>query len=346
VDAVTAVVCPKCSYARKASDTAPAWQCPSCGIAYKKFHVPSAAGSPADSLRDKRERGTTLGQGSTTSSGIVYVSLLGAGIFIPGSWIWLVVLPVLACATFYYWFSAYARQHMIENMPTSRIATAAQGYVELCGTVAAVPGDTMKGPLTHHPCVWYAYGIDEQRGKDKTTIESGSRSVPFLIRDGTGECLVNPRAAEILCETSEQWDADNRHYSEWSIRIGDPVYAIGRFSTRAAQPQGDPNVEINAVVRSWLADPRMFFARFDADRNGKIAAAELAEARAAARSEVYQSMAARAGGVHTLVAPDDDRPFIIMNMGEARVDARFRELTYVHLVLFFVTLGFWGYNLV
>ena len=29
--------CPKCGYARKPSDAAPDWQCPSCGIAYDKF---------------------------------------------------------------------------------------------------------------------------------------------------------------------------------------------------------------------------------------------------------------------------------------------------------------------
>jgi len=29
-------ICPKCRYARKDSDTAPAWQCPSCQVAYSK----------------------------------------------------------------------------------------------------------------------------------------------------------------------------------------------------------------------------------------------------------------------------------------------------------------------
>jgi len=30
--------CPKCGYARKASDAkVPDWQCPSCGIAYQKY---------------------------------------------------------------------------------------------------------------------------------------------------------------------------------------------------------------------------------------------------------------------------------------------------------------------
>lgn len=53
----TAVVCPKCSYARQPSDGAPAWQCPSCGIAYVKYWagakhllVPPKAGEPAPAI--------------------------------------------------------------------------------------------------------------------------------------------------------------------------------------------------------------------------------------------------------------------------------------------------------
>jgi glutaredoxin len=29
--------CPKCSYERKKTDTAPDWQCPACGVVYEKF---------------------------------------------------------------------------------------------------------------------------------------------------------------------------------------------------------------------------------------------------------------------------------------------------------------------
>lgn len=29
-------ICPKCGYVRKSTDTAPSWQCPSCGVAYAK----------------------------------------------------------------------------------------------------------------------------------------------------------------------------------------------------------------------------------------------------------------------------------------------------------------------
>lgn len=36
------MICPKCQYQRKATDTAPQWQCPACGVAYAK----AAAGKP------------------------------------------------------------------------------------------------------------------------------------------------------------------------------------------------------------------------------------------------------------------------------------------------------------
>jgi len=61
----TAAVCPKCSYVRQPADKAPAWQCPSCGIAYAKYAayvqqvkvsakqlvVPPKAGEPAPALQ-------------------------------------------------------------------------------------------------------------------------------------------------------------------------------------------------------------------------------------------------------------------------------------------------------
>jgi hypothetical protein len=39
----SASVCPKCGYQRKPGDTAPAWQCPSCGIAIEKYRVQNSA---------------------------------------------------------------------------------------------------------------------------------------------------------------------------------------------------------------------------------------------------------------------------------------------------------------
>src|ERR1700727_1723849 len=34
--------CPKCRYVRTATDQAPGWQCPSCGVAYLKVRAPES----------------------------------------------------------------------------------------------------------------------------------------------------------------------------------------------------------------------------------------------------------------------------------------------------------------
>jgi hypothetical protein len=46
------VTCPKCRYERTATDQAPGWQCPSCGVAYLKVRVPesNATATPARAL--------------------------------------------------------------------------------------------------------------------------------------------------------------------------------------------------------------------------------------------------------------------------------------------------------
>lgn len=50
------VVCPKCAYQRASTDTAPDWQCPSCGIAYAKYVKPEPVVRPARLLREDPPR--------------------------------------------------------------------------------------------------------------------------------------------------------------------------------------------------------------------------------------------------------------------------------------------------
>lgn len=53
-------ICPKCSYARKESDTCPQWQCPSCQVAYSKvgeshYAAGGGTGSTGSGFRAERE---------------------------------------------------------------------------------------------------------------------------------------------------------------------------------------------------------------------------------------------------------------------------------------------------
>lgn len=70
-------ICPKCSYARKPSDEAPEWQCPSCQVAYIK-----ASGEPVLASR----YGTPAAKNRSASSGLLKwgaaLAVLGLALFI------------------------------------------------------------------------------------------------------------------------------------------------------------------------------------------------------------------------------------------------------------------------
>lgn len=73
-------ICPKCRYQRLASDTAPDWQCPNCGVAYNKVAV-----STTPSPRRQIEQEDTLDEENGSSKKIVFVLLL---ISLAGFGIW------------------------------------------------------------------------------------------------------------------------------------------------------------------------------------------------------------------------------------------------------------------
>jgi hypothetical protein len=84
--------CPKCGYVRLATDVAPAWQCPSCQVAYVKAGVPTgksvAAGSAPSSPRVPKLAPAPVGtddpdEAALAASGqkiVIYSILLNFGV--------------------------------------------------------------------------------------------------------------------------------------------------------------------------------------------------------------------------------------------------------------------------
>jgi len=102
--------------------------------------------------------------------------------------------------------------------------------------------------------------------------------------------------------------------------------------------------KIGGALRSWQRNATAFLARFDADRDGKVAGAEMAAAREAAGHEVLKQYSLQ-GGVHTLGLSPDGRPFILISADQGRIRRRYRRLTAVHLFIFFASLGALVYGL-
>ena len=87
----------------------------------------------------------------------------------PGSW--MVALALVFLASLWLWRANFRRARAVADTPTSRIASAHQGYVELHGVARSDQPEPMRAPLTKRPCVWYRYTIERKGGKNKWITE-------------------------------------------------------------------------------------------------------------------------------------------------------------------------------
>ena len=341
MDTAVPAACPKCGYRRKGSDAAPAWQCPSCGVAYNKL-APPAPSAPAPA-EDLRERTVYVGQSDRVGDGAIWVYIVlaflffGIAMYMPwlGALLWIPWLFSL-CA-FVFWLRSYRRLRAVVDVPTSTIAAAAQGYVELSGTAVAAPGDTLTGHLTRVPCVWYRYSWYKS-GQDKGG-DMGELGVPFILRDATGDCVIDPAEAEIVCDRCQRWASrEGVVFEEWSIRVGDPVYVIGYFSSGGAAAERHLAMKASYALAAEERDRMAYVRRYDVNRDGKVDRNETALARQAQRREIAERYV-RQGGVHTLGPSPDHRPFLVIGAGHEHVASRYRRLALAHLLVFFIGLG-------
>ena len=97
----------------------------------------------------------------------------------------------MSLVSFAAWIANYRRYRYIADTPTSRVASAAQGYVELLGRSAQLPDAALVTVFTGLPCVWYRYQVEAQ-GLRRQMVgqDHGESDDPFLLIDDTGQCVV------------------------------------------------------------------------------------------------------------------------------------------------------------
>lgn len=98
-------------------------------------------------------------------------------------------------------FHEFSEYNLIRNTPTSTTRSVPVGRVEVKGTVHPLPGeDPLEAPFTGKPCVAYECRIEEYHsdddGGDWHTIYSNRMTPPVVLRDETGEIIVDSKEAE------------------------------------------------------------------------------------------------------------------------------------------------------
>ncbi len=257
------------------------------------------------------------------------------------AWLW--CLGLMAAISLFAWLSALHRLRMIRGTPTSRIGSAAQGYVELIGDGRPLHDTPVISILTQLPCLWYRYKIERKNGKNEWHTESsGESDTPFLLDDGSGPCVVDPRGAEIITTNKDTWTKGEHRYTEWKLLNIDTLYAIGEFKTEGGSSiTRKSSEEIKAVLAEWKSDMPELHRRFDLNGDGELDMREWELARSAAKREAAKRLAlARAEpDAHYLVRPGDGRLFLLSNLAPDRLARRYILWAWLHLVILFGALA-------
>lgn len=204
-----------------------------------------------------------------------------------------IALTLLALTALYGWARAVRHARLIADTPTSRIASAAQGYVELRGRALPLDSGTLYSPVDGLPVLWYRLRTEErQRNGQWRFLHSQESDTSFLLDDDTGICAVDPEGAEMLVRRRDTSIRGDRRYTQWSLLRGDPIYVIGEFGTLGSiQPDLDTHAQVGQLLSAWKADPAHLLERFDLDGNGELDLREWELARKAARREVLRMQA-------------------------------------------------------
>lgn len=269
-------------------------------------------------------------------------------------WFWLGAAGVASLALFLGCFALLRKARVIEDMPTSRIRSAAQGYVELEGHARVLPGPAVVSPLSRQPCAWWSYTIRHYDSTDRKwhTVESETSGELFVIADTTGECIVDPEAAQVTPSLQRSWRGRTARplmipkktewisfgdyaYSEKMIRVGDFIYAAGLFRTQGAIQHLNEDQDVRELLAQWKRDQRELLSRFDSNQDGRIDLDEWEAARRAAQRQVRDQHLQETlhPDIHVLSKPRDRRPFILSALGQDRLVRRYRGWAFACLVL-------------
>lgn len=279
-----------------------------------------------------------------TSGGQILLLAIGARLESRAGW--LICTALVAVLSVFIWASALRRARAVADTPTSRIVSAAQGYVELrgAGKAHAAP---LHSPLNGLPCLWFRYRIERKNSENKWLQESsGESDDPFILDDGSGECLVDPEGAEMLITRKESWTRGDRRYTHWLLIERDPLYALGQFSTRGgAHVHIDTDEDVKALLAEWKKKPEELLARFDLDKNGELDMREWDLARRQARREADSGIRELRAvpEVHIMHRPADGRMYLISDLDPDSLASRYRWWTWVHLAIFFGALAGFSY---
>lgn len=226
---------------------------------------------------------------------------------IPAGVFWLIIgiVSLFLLLFLYRSYKNLIKTSVMQDTPTAKIRSAAQGYVELQGKQYRLPKEPIMAPLSKRPCTWYSYTIEHQRRKGWVILEYGTSSGLFELRDDTGRCIVDPNGAQVNTSLKESWYgytptpqprpksfigrllcAFGRYrYREWRMEEEMGLYALGNFHTVYV----DNKEDVKESLQSWNTRYQQFLSVFLPKPIEKISAKQLSQLLENANQEMRKN---------------------------------------------------------
>ena len=258
---------------------------------------------------------------------------------------------------------AFKKLRLVEDMPTSLIRSASQGFTELVG-VGKPLAEPIISPLTSLPCLWWRYNIERYKKRHGSqagswvSVKRQTSEMPFNIDDGTGLCQIFPAGAELSSRHKHRWygrslnpnsnpnpfnsplgskaDLISRalsgfgrryRFTEHLILDGDPLYVLGHFETDAT---GHRTLSVDKVMGDilshWKQDFGALLDQYDTNGDGELCLKEWQQVRAAAEKVALkqQSKNSALPAEHTMSKPENGGlPFIISHTEQIKLSRSF-----------------------
>lgn len=283
-------------------------------------------------------------------------------------WFWAIGLLVATIVGFYFAFSAIHRKRIIEDTPTSKVRSAAQGYVELVGHGQLMEGQPVLSPLTGKACTWYEFKVEERRQTGKRnewkTIRKATSDELFLLKDETGECIIDPEGAHVTVTSKDVWygsqvspssgplskskksflsglgGSKRYRYTEKLLHSGESLYAIGFYKTvGGAGADFNINEDVRELVREWKTDTEALMKKFDKNKDGEIDLQEWQSVRDEAYKQIIEKHSEQKTlpPVHLMSKTSDRRrPFILSALPQDDLTRRLHLYSTLSIAVFLV----------
>lgn len=260
------------------------------------------------------------------------------------SWLLLFFTAVVGAIA---WQHGLRRHRLVDDIPTSAITSASQGYVELVGKACPLPDDGVRLDPRGLECLWYRYYMIEGESfgwrtqllaalfptKMSAAVEETGTSFG-ICHDGT-TMHIFPHGAEVICKRTTSWNYGGDYYALEYILPEDLLYILGDLSTVT------PNFNRLKAYDNLTADlstDSVMVRQFDQNKNGRIELDEWEKIHQQALRIVSQEEKAAllSPAIHHIFKPSDDLPYIISSVPPHELAGHYRWWMVLGAVLFFV----------